>query len=261
MLLIIAAIAIAVAAAVRSTWSPCGWSMLSTLTPIGERARGTDYATSAAWFVTGSTVGGLALGALMAAPAAVVGAVGPAPAVVSAVVALAAAVAAAADAGLLRVPVHHRQVNERWLDGLRPWAYSAGFGLQIGTGFATYITTATLYLLVVLAAMTGSPLAAVVLGVLFGLGRGLAVLAGAHITTPDALWAFHRRFDALERPVRASVVGITVAVGAVSAGLLRPPVGGLVVAAAVLGVLGVEAVGRRRRARARLRRTTRITSA
>ena len=32
------------------------------------------------------------------------------------------------------LPVHHRQVNERWLDQFRPWVYGAGFGWQIGDG-------------------------------------------------------------------------------------------------------------------------------
>src|SRR5690606_28323748 len=45
---------VALAAAIRSTWSPCGLSMLSTITPIGEQARGNRYATSVAWFITGS---------------------------------------------------------------------------------------------------------------------------------------------------------------------------------------------------------------
>ena len=42
---------VAVAAAVRSTWSPCGLSMLSTITPFGERAKGHSYRATAAWFV------------------------------------------------------------------------------------------------------------------------------------------------------------------------------------------------------------------
>src|SRR4051812_44691871 len=42
---------VAVAAAVRSTWSPCGQSMLSQLTPVGEASRGYRYRTTAAWFI------------------------------------------------------------------------------------------------------------------------------------------------------------------------------------------------------------------
>ena len=53
---------IALSAAVRSTWSPCGRSMLSTITPIGERARGHHFGVTASWFVLGGVLGGLGLG-------------------------------------------------------------------------------------------------------------------------------------------------------------------------------------------------------
>ena len=61
-LLTLAATAIAVVAAAASTWSPCGVSMLSTVTPLAERARGHRYTRTAAWFVAGSIVGGASLG-------------------------------------------------------------------------------------------------------------------------------------------------------------------------------------------------------
>ena len=57
----------------------------------------------------------------------------------------------------MRLPIHRRQVNERWLDQYRPWVYGAGFGWQIGTGLSTYITTAAVYLMVVLGALTAGP--------------------------------------------------------------------------------------------------------
>src|ERR1044072_8666234 len=67
---------VALAAAVRSTWSPCGQSMLSQLTPVGEASRGYRYRTTAAWFVAGAIVGGATLGAAMALLAAAVSALG-----------------------------------------------------------------------------------------------------------------------------------------------------------------------------------------
>ena len=66
-----------VAAAVRSTWSPCGLSMLSTITPFGERGRGHAYRATATWFVVGAAGGGATLGLLMAGLAA--GRLRPAP--------------------------------------------------------------------------------------------------------------------------------------------------------------------------------------
>ena len=61
--LVILAAVVAVAAAVRSTWSPCGQSMLSTITPLAERTRGHRFGVTATWFVVGATVGGVTLGA------------------------------------------------------------------------------------------------------------------------------------------------------------------------------------------------------
>ena len=72
-LLLALASVLAIAAAVRSTWSPCGLSMLSTITPIGERGRNNGWAASAAWFVAGAVLGGATLGAGAALLAAAVG--------------------------------------------------------------------------------------------------------------------------------------------------------------------------------------------
>jgi hypothetical protein len=208
-LLTAAAAAIAVLAAARSTWSPCGLSMLATVTPLAERARGHRYRTTAAWFIAGGVAGGATLGLAMAGLAEAVGAAGPPVLTVAALAAAASILAAASDAPRIRfhLPVHHRQVNERWLDQFRPWVYGAGFGWQIGTGLVTYIKTAALYLMIVLAALTTSPAVALAVGVLFGLVRGLAVLLGRSITSAAALAAFHRRFTGLG-PV---VLGIVVA--------------------------------------------------
>ena len=41
----------AVAAAARSTWSPCGLSMLSSITPFGEHGRRHRYAVTATWYL------------------------------------------------------------------------------------------------------------------------------------------------------------------------------------------------------------------
>ena len=107
------------------------------------------------------------------------------------------------DRSVCTCPFHGRQVNEVWLGRYRPWVYASGFGWQIGTGVATYILTAATYLLVALAALTASPAAAVLLCILFGLIRGLAVFLAAGITTPARLHAFHRRFDQVGPVVRA----------------------------------------------------------
>ncbi len=208
----LAAAPVTVAAAVRSTWSPCGLSMLSTITPFGERAKGHRYAVTVTWFVLGAVVGGLSLGAVAALGAAGLRATGAPSGAWTAVALAVTLVTLASETGAagMRLPVHHRQVNERWLDAYRPWVYGAGFGWQIGCGLATYITTAAVYLTVALGALTGSPAAAVALGGLFGLVRGVAVMLTAGVQTPGALLEFHRRFAAAGPAVARAVTAVLV---------------------------------------------------
>jgi hypothetical protein len=235
------AAATAMAAAVRSTWSPCGLSMLSTITPLAEQGRGHRYRSTAAWFVFGALLGGATLGLGAAALAAGVGWLAPAEGSILAVAALAALVTVASDLRLFgfQLPVHPRQVNELWLGRFRSWVYGSGFGWQIGFGFATYIMTGAVYLTVALAVLTGSPLVAFGLSVLFSAVRGLAILLGAFIRSPEELVAFHRRFDALAEPVRRAVIGEQLVVAAVCVAALWS-VG--LAAAGAIGVLAVTVV-------------------
>ncbi|HLM19228.1 MAG TPA: hypothetical protein VK549_15515, partial [Acidimicrobiia bacterium] len=167
---------VALAAAVRSTWSPCGQSMLSQLTPVGEASRGYRYRTTATWFVLGAVVGGATIGAAMAALAAGVSAIGITSTALLGIAAAFAVLGATIDSGVLGVapPFFKRQVNEYWLSKYRAWVYGSGFGWQIGAGVTTYIMTAAVFVTVAFGALTVGPVAAMVLGVVFGLARGLA---------------------------------------------------------------------------------------
>ena len=242
--LTVLAFLVAAVAAARSTWSPCGLSMLSTITPFGERGKGHRYAATCTWFVLGATAGGLALGAAAAGLAALVATSGASATTVGVVGLVAVLVTAVSDTGLagVRLPVHYRQVNERWLDAYRPWVYGTGFGFQIGCGLATYVTTAAVYLMVVLAALTAGPATALVVGVAFGLLRGLAVTLTRHVTTPTALLVFHQRFAAL-RPWADRAVLATLTVSAVALVLEVGPVpAGVAMVAVVAGALAVRLV-------------------
>ena len=218
------AIVVALVGGVRSTWSPCGVSMLSTITPMAEKGRGHRWWATATWYLAGSVAGGATLGAVLALLAAGVHALAPAVTTTAATVVAAAItlVAAAAEAGVVALPIHHRQVNERWLDAYRPWVYATGFGWQIGTGVATYIKTSAVYVLIALAALTGNParrpgrrrpLRA-------GPRRGRLRQPGHH--QPSALASFHRRFMELDRPARATVVVVELAAAAVLSWVVSP---------------------------------------
>src|SRR5258708_9198431 len=57
----------AVVGAIRATWSPCGESMLSSITPLGERGRNNRFAVAASFFIAGSLLGGAAIGGVAGA--------------------------------------------------------------------------------------------------------------------------------------------------------------------------------------------------
>jgi hypothetical protein len=233
-LLILLAALTAIIAAARSTWSPCGLSMLSSITPLAEQGRSHRYRTTACWFVAGSVVGGASLGLVTALLAAGIAAAGFSSITVGTLALIACLVAAASDASTIkfRLPVHHRQVNERWLDQFRPWVYGAGFGWQIGAGLATYVKTSAVYLMIALAALTGDPWLAVGVGALFGLVRGLAVFLGRRITNPIALADFHRHLMALDPRARQLVVSWELA-AALLVSLALSPWAAIAVAATI----------------------------
>jgi len=256
--LIVVAVVTAGAAALRSTWSPCGWSMLSTITPLTERARGHRFGVTAAWFVAGSSLGGMLPGLIGAGLAVVIGWVGLSATGIWSLLLVGALAAAALDAGRVgpALPHHRRQVSEVWVDEFRPWVYGSGFGVQIGCGLATYIMTGAVYLTALLAGLVGAAnglVGALAIGVFFGFSRGLAVLLGAVITTPARLVGFHRRFDAAGEPVRLAVIAVEVVLALISASAAFGSPGVVTAATGVLGVAGmiaaptvVRVIGRQR---------------
>jgi MFS family permease len=223
--------------------------MLSSITPFGERSRGHRYAVTATWFVVGALVGGITLGAGTAVLSLVVSGLGvPSnPVAVSLIAAAFASAAAALDSGLFgdRLPVVRRQVDEGWLSRYRPWFYGAGFGWQIGVGVVTYVMTAAVFLLVVLGALTGRPLAAVALGALFGLARGLTVLLTSRARTPERLRSLHLRLTQVGPTVRGVMIAVEIGVAAAALAEEWPLAGTLVAAAAVASAAVTWSVRRR----------------
>ena len=217
-------IAIAIGAAVRSTWSPCGQSMLSQITPVAEAGRNQRYARTACWFIVGAVAGGLTLGAAAAALAVIVAALDLSHNAAIVISALCAFTAAAIDSRVLGFgpPFVRRQVNENWLSRYRPWVYGSGFGWQIGTGLVTYVMTAAVPLIIVFAALSASPSAAMGLALLFGFTRGLAVLLSAPLRSQSDLYGFHRRFTRASEPVRRAVIGVQLAVATWGAWIAAP---------------------------------------
>ncbi|MEY2432760.1 MAG: hypothetical protein QOC92_2485 [Acidimicrobiaceae bacterium] len=170
--------------------------MLSSITPFGERGRNNRFAVVAWFFIAASLLGGGAIGLVAGAIGQLV--VPDQPTVIGVVIVALALVGAVLDARLggLRLPTITRQVDERWLQKYRGWVYGSGFGVQLGTGLATIVSSAAVYLMLVCALLTRSVAAGAVIGAVFGAVRGASILLARRVRTPDALRQFHRRLAA-----------------------------------------------------------------
>ena len=238
-ILVVLAAVVALAAATRSTWSPCGQSMLSQINPIAEAGRNQRYRRTAGWFVVGAAVGGSTLGALSAGLATAVDATGIGHRSALAIAAACALLAAAIDTRILGFgpPFVRRQVNEDWLSKYRPWVYGGAFGWQIGVGVTTYVMTAAVPLTIAFAALSASTWVALGTGVLFGTARGLTVLLSAPLRTQSDLYAFHRRFAAGAERVRHAVIAVQLAVAVGAAWVAAPTFAAACITAVALGLV------------------------
>ena len=177
--------------------------MLASITPLGERGRGSTWGVTVAAFAIGATaagaLAGVALGALGALAITGLGTLTTRERELTLAVGL--ALAAGAELLALRVPGPRRQVNERWLEQFRGWVYGLGFGAQLGLGVTTVVTSAATYVAGLAALLTGSPGAgALILGI-YGLLRGLTPLVAAGVRRPDQLLSMHARLDRWRVPV------------------------------------------------------------
>jgi hypothetical protein len=212
--------------------------MLSTITPITEQARGRRYWATVPWYVLGAIAGGATLGLLAALLSLPVRALDLSSSAALAVVAVLTVVSILSDlrVGGFQLPRHGRQVDRLWLDHYRSWVYGTGFGWQIGVGLATYIVTSAVYLAVAIAALTGSPGQAMVIGTIFGTVRGLAIFLGVGATTLEALRSLHRRIHRLEPTSRVVMFGVQAAVAVIAVGTLWRWTGAIAVGVLLVGV-------------------------
>ncbi len=203
--------------------------MLASINPLGERARNQRWGVTFGWYLVGSVAGGATVGALAGlAGAGLHRLVQPAPAAVAAVVVAACVAALAVDlhVGRLRAPTVQRQVNENWLGKYRGWVYGLGFGYQLGLGVVTVVTTASVYLTIVLAFLTDSVWGGLIVGAAFGLARSLPLLAVGGVRGPGQLRQVMRRATGQDRLARWTTLGVVVVVAVVAAGVVAGAPGG-----------------------------------
>ncbi len=199
--------------------------MLSSITPLGERGRAQRWWLTATAYIVGSALGGLVVGALLGGLGAALLAIGIAESLLAglAVVLGVAALVFDAAGSRLRLPRYGRQVNEDWMSTYRGWVYGGGYGLQLGAGLTTIVTAGLVYLVFALCLLSGSVLDGAVLGVVFGLSRGLALLSARHVHDGDDLVAFHRRLQRLAPIARVATVLAEVLVIVVGVAVLATP--------------------------------------
>ena len=214
--------AAALAAGLTGAWSPCGFSMVETLAPAGYAGRLRTTLVACVTFTLGALAGGVLTFGGLARLGEALGAGGTGAAVVAAAIAVAAAVGEAR--GLRIVPQVRRQVPESWRRVL-PVPLAAGlYGVLLGLGFTTFILTFAVWALAAVSVALGDPALGAVLGLAFGAGRALPVIALAPIADSDRGNAAHaamaerpailrglRAADAVALALCAAVIGVAPA--------------------------------------------------
>lgn len=193
--------------------------MLASINPLGERARNQRWGVTYGFYLFGSVAGGATLGVIAGAAGASLDLlVDPGASLIAALVAAACVVAVAVDVSLagLRAPTVRRQVNENWLARYRGWVYGLGFGYQLGLGVVTVVTTAFVYLVIVLALLAQSALGGLAIGAAFGVARALPLLAVVGVDAPDELRDVMRRANNQDRRARWATLAVVLLVGVVA---------------------------------------------
>lgn len=171
--------------------------MLSSITPLGQRGRGMSWTRSVIGFWGGALLAAGAVFSIAGAVGEIAGLGRIEPWLSLAVVVLAAGL----DLAGVRPPGPHRQVDEDWLGRYRDWVTGFGFGAQLGLGFMTIVPSWGYWAILLVAAAAGLP-AALLIGIGFGVGRSLLLIAARRVGSPSALAEMMRRFTGAERRAR-----------------------------------------------------------
>ena len=167
------------------TWSPCGFSMIETIGPTGHTGGLRTTLAASATFAPAAVLGGaLTYGLLGWFGELLLGAGGTVAYVVAAAVALAAAVAEARGTPI--VPRVRRQLPVGWRRSVPMPLASAGYGVLLGLGFTTFVLSYGVWALMGVSLALGDPLAGLVIGIAFGLGRTVPIVVLAPLADRPA---------------------------------------------------------------------------
>jgi hypothetical protein len=181
--------------------------MMGSITPLGQRARGSRFWPTATAYIVSSASAGLLVGVVLG----VVGS--PLAHTLSwtariEILATGTLVGLAADVRLggLRLPTVHRQVNEEWMLRYRGPVFGAGFGFQLGLGFVTIVSTSAIYATMLAELLVGDVVTAALIGITFGAVRALPILAVAGVREPRQLGRVQVVLARWGTPVRRAVL-------------------------------------------------------
>jgi hypothetical protein len=118
--------------------------MLSSIHPLGERARHNRWGLTVGAFTVVSTMAGAVVGAGLGwVGSLLVGSIEEAALLLG--TAVLALTAGALDLVRVRPPGPERQVNEAWIGHYRGWVYGGAFGAELGIGVVTFVVTWGVY--------------------------------------------------------------------------------------------------------------------
>ena len=167
------------------TWSPCGFSMIETIGPTGHTGGRRTTLAACATFAPAAALGGaITFGLLGWAGEVLLGSGGFAAAAVAAAVALAAALAEAR--GVRIVPQVRRQLPIAWRRLLPMPVAAAGYGVLLGLGFTTFVLSYGVWALMGVSLVLGDAGAGLLVGIAFGVGRALPIVALAPLADRPA---------------------------------------------------------------------------
>lgn len=189
--------------------------MLTSINPLGERARKQNFTVTVLFYLIGSVLGGAAIGLV----GGTVGSILPAGSWRLAAV-VGVTIAGAWLDYTEYVPFSiHRQVDENWLTRYRGWVYGLGFGFQLGLAIVTIITSASVYTTIALAVLVGSVKWGIVIGIAFGVARGLVIFKTTQVHDHSSLRGLMRSLQGGLPNAKRLTVGaqLTMTVAAVAA--------------------------------------------
>jgi hypothetical protein len=201
----VVACVLAAVGAMRATWSPCGQSMLASLTPVGERSRGFSWRVTATAYAIGATGGGALTGLGLGAAGSLLpgGLDWRGPALLGTLLAALAIDATPLRRRLLRA---RGQVNEDWMARYRGWVYGFGFGARLGVGVTTLVACAAVYATFLSEVLAGSAAVGALIGATFGAVKALSLLPAGTGRDQHSLHALHRALARWDSPAARAVV-------------------------------------------------------